>query len=158
EQARRALELLGVALPDDLSDVVVQHERESAAREMMGRSDDDIVASPTIEDPVERATLQLLVAVATAAWFTVLPLFKVASFRSVAFTTSHGRGADSPFALSLYAIALVFEGDYEQAYRFAQLAARLAARADDAAQECRVLMVLGEHVGPWRAPLRDSIP
>ena len=67
-------------------------------------------------------------------------------------------GQESPFAFAAYAIALAMDGEYEEAHRFGRLAVALAERASNPAQECRALMVLGGHVSPWRAPLRDSVP
>ena len=63
----------------------------------------------------------------------------------------------TPFAFA-YAIALAMDSEYEEAHRFGRLAVGLAERASNPAQESRALMVLGGHVSPWRAPLRDSVP
>src|SRR5262249_39387514 len=101
QRTREALELLGVTLPDELSDTVLQRERDAAARALASHSDTDILDAPVMDAAIDRARLQLLVALGTAAWFAAPVLFMIASYRAVALTVRRGRAADSPFAFSL---------------------------------------------------------
>ena len=50
-------------------------------------------------------------------------------------------------------MALVMEGDYEDAYAFGQLVATIAQRFPNPARESTVLTGLGGHVFPWRVRL-----
>ena len=49
-------------------------------------------------------------------------------------------------------------GDYREAYSYCRLGAELAERSDHPAEQARALLYLGGIVGPWRAPLAESVP
>jgi PAS domain S-box-containing protein len=157
---REGLRILGVALPppQDVTAGAARAEREHTRALLRGRSDTQLLETAPMIDAEERARLRLLVGLAAATWFTAPELFGIVASRSVALTTRRGVAQDSSFAFSTYAIALAMEGEYEEAQRFGRLAVTFAERAADPAQECRALMVLGGHVSPWRAPLRNSVP
>jgi predicted ATPase/signal transduction histidine kinase/PAS domain-containing protein len=157
---REGLRILGVDLPppSEVSGAAAHVESERTRRALRDRSERDLLETAPMEDAEERARLRLFVALAAATWFTAPELFRVVCSRAVALTTRRGVAQDSPFAFAAYAIALAMDGEYEEAHRFGRLAVGLAERASNPAQECRALMVLGGHVGPWRAPLRDSLP
>jgi PAS domain S-box-containing protein len=155
---RQGLRLLGIDLPRDVTDVVVGVERKRTRDELRGRSDEQLLGAGPMEDVDDRVQLRLLVSLAAATWFRAPKLYKIVCFRAVDLTAGRGIAPDSPLAFAAYAIALAMDGEYEEAYRFGRLAVRLAERAGNAVQECRALMILGGHVSPWRAPLRDSIP
>jgi PAS domain S-box-containing protein len=159
-RGREALRVLGVDVPSPLevSAAAASAERERTREILRGRSDRQLLESGAMKGAEESARLRLYVALAAATWFTVPELFRIVSSRAVALTVRQGMGQESPFAFAAYAIALAMDGEYEDADRFGRLAVALAERASNAAEECRALMVLGGHVGPWRAPLRDSVP
>jgi predicted ATPase/signal transduction histidine kinase/PAS domain-containing protein len=159
-RGRDALRVLGVELPPPLevSEAAASAERERTREVLHDRSDRQLLERGAMQDAEERARLRLYVALASATWFTAPELFRIVSSRAVDLTVRRGVGEESPFAFAAYAIALVMDGEYEEADRFGRLAVAFARRASNPAQECRALMVLGGHVSPWRAPLRDSVP
>ena len=160
---RRSLEglrTLGVELPEpqEASGADARAERARTREILRGRSDRQLLEAGPMGDAEECARLRLLAGLAAATWFTAPELFGIVSSRAVTLTARHGVAQDSPFAFATYAIALAMDCEYEEAHRFGRLAVGLAERASNPAQECRALMVLGGHVSPWRAPLRDSVP
>ena len=152
--------ILGVDLPppQDVTGAAARAERERTRETLRGRSDRQLLEAGPMEDAEERARLRLLVGLAAATWFTAPELLGIVASRAVALTARRGVAQDSPFAFAAYAIALAMDSEYEEAHRFGRLAVGLAERASNPAQESRALMVLGGHVSPWRAPLRDSVP
>jgi PAS domain S-box-containing protein len=155
---RAGLALLGVDLPRDVHDASVAIERKRVQDTLRGRTDQELVGAPPIEDAESRMRLEHLVSLAAATWFVAPDLFRIVSFRAVDLTVRRGSAPGSSFSFAAYAIALAMEGEYEDAYRFGRLAVRLAERVANAAEECRALVVFAGHVSPWRASVRESIP
>jgi PAS domain S-box-containing protein len=159
-RGREALRVLGVELPSpaEVSSAAATAERDRTRALLRDSSDRQLLESGPMDDAEECARLRLYVALAAATWFSAPELFRIVSSRAVALTVRRGMDQESPFAFAAWSIALAMDGEYEDADRFGRLAVALAERASNPAQECRALMVLGGHVAPWRAPLRESVP
>lgn len=153
-----ALLLLGMDLPADRPEQALEAEKARARALLGNRSWDQLLEAPPLGDAEHRARLQLLVDLSAPAWYASDALFKLVSLRAAQESLERGHTPASPMAYGSWAVALAMDGEYEAAYDVGRFAVRLAERLEVPAQECRVLMTLGGHVSPWRAPLRDSVP
>src|SRR5262249_37699306 len=69
-------------------------------------------------------------------------------------SATRGPAPGSLTAYATFGIALALEGNYEEAYRYGNLAVRLARRLPP--EEARALLCFGGHVSPWRIPISES--
>jgi PAS domain S-box-containing protein len=157
-RGRAAARQLGLDLPMELSAEALRAGKERARQALADTPDPVLLTAEPLKDPVERAQVELLANMAPSAWFSDIELFKLLSFRAVEMTARRGLTPASSGAYTYYGIALAMEQEYAEALRYARLGLRMAEQSHNRAQESRTLLVLGGHVSPWRAPLRESVP
>ena len=95
------------------------------------RSDAELLDAPPLEDPVDKAKLQLLVDL-SSTWFVRQVLLAIVASRAADLTATKGLASGSAVAYAWYAIALLLVQDYAEAYRFARLGLQLAERTGSA--------------------------
>jgi PAS domain S-box-containing protein len=156
QRAREGLMALGSELPDQPSASVVEAEGERARAVLSARPDWRMLESRPMEDPVDRAKLELLIKL-SSSWFVAPELFQIVACRAAALTAERGLAPGSAVAFAYYAIALAMRGRYEEAYHHGRVGVQLAERQSNPVEESRALLCLGGHVGPWRAPLAECV-
>ncbi|HEY8209484.1 MAG TPA: AAA family ATPase [Myxococcaceae bacterium] len=156
-RGREGLAALGMDLPGEMSAQVASAETARARASLRLRSERQLLEAPPMEDPACRAALQLLINL-SSSWFTSSETFQVVASRAATLAAEKGVAPGAAAAYTYYGAGLAISGDYEEGYRWGCLGARLAERRGDPAELCRALLLLGGHIGPWRAPMAESVP
>ncbi|MBV8825485.1 MAG: AAA family ATPase [Hyphomicrobiales bacterium] len=128
----------------------VESELERMWRALGARSIEDLAQLPETADPATLATLDVLAAVASPAWFTDQLLPALIGARIANVSIERGNGPASSFGYSMLGMKLgPFSGDYRTAYRFGKLALELAERVGNPRTLARVLFGYAGFTRPW---------
>ena len=128
----------------------VERELERMWLALGARSIEDLARLPETADPATLATLDVLAAVASPAWFTDQLLPALIGARIANISIERGNGPASSFGYSMLGMKLgPFSGDYRTAYRFGKLALELAERGGNPRTLARVLFGYAGFTRPW---------
>jgi len=156
QRGREGLAALGIDLPDEPSAAVIEAERKRAQVVLSARPEWRLLEARPMDGPIDRARLELLVKL-SSCWFIAPELFEIVACRAAVLTAERGRAPGAAIAFAYYAIGLAMAGKYEDGYHYGRIAVRLAEQLSSPVEECRALLCLGGHVGPWRAPLAECV-
>ncbi len=128
----------------------VEAELDRMWRALGERSIEDLALLPAARDAGTLATLDVLAATASPAWFSDQLLPAMLAARIVNISIERGYGSASSFGYAMLAMKLgPFSGDYRTAYRFGKLALELAERGGNPRTLARVLFGYAMFVRPW---------
>jgi PAS domain S-box-containing protein len=128
----------------------VEGELDRMWRALGSRSIEDLARLPETTDPATLATLDVLAAVASPAWFTDQLLPALIGARIANISIERGNGPASSFGYSMLGMKLgPFSGDYRTAYCFGKLALELAERGGNPRTLARVLFGYTGFTRPW---------
>jgi PAS domain S-box-containing protein len=110
-----------------------------------------------MDDPLQRATLNVLSAVGPSAFFTDENLLNLTLCRTANISLKHGNDESSPLAYTyLGSILGPHFGDYETGYRLGKLGIDLVEQGLDR-WKCRVFVCFGTLINPWSKHVRTSL-
>lgn len=150
EVCLKYLESEGIHFTPHPSREDVENEFERMWRALGDRSIEDLARLPETTDPTILATLDVLAAAASPAWFTDQLLPALIGARIANISIEHGNGPASSFGYSMLGMKLgPFSGDYRTAYRFGKVALELAERGSNPRTLARVLFGYTMFTRPW---------
>ena len=128
----------------------VESELERMWQALGARTIEDLARLLETPDPATLATLDVLAAVASPAWFTDQLLPALIGARIANLSIERGNGPASSFGYSMLGMKLgPFSGDYQTAYRFGKLALELAERGGNPRTLGQVLFGYAGFTRPW---------
>ena len=128
----------------------VRQEYEQIWRQLGGRSIEELIDLPLMNDPEARATLNVLIEVVTSAMFTDKNLISLVICRMVNISLEHGNSDGSSCAYILLGMILGPNfGDYPAGFRFGRLGYDLVEKRGLHRYQARVYMSFGTIVMPW---------
>ena len=132
------------------TDDAVKQEYEQIWRLLGGRSIEELVDLPLMNDPEIQATLNVLTEVVTPALFTDKNLLSLAICRMVNLSLEHGNSDGSCFAYVWLGMILgPHFGDYKAEFRFGRLGYDLVEKRGLHRYQARAYMSFGNLVMPW---------
>lgn len=158
---------IGLAALDDVG-IHIPRSEEARAAALPGklaavdthlgdRRVDQLLDAPTLADPDVEASLQLLMLVCIAGYYTSASTYALAALEQVLLSLAHGNAALSPVAYMAHAFILAaLLGQYERAEQFGELALALQRRAPDPRSEAKLHHVFGTFIH-FRRPMRDAL-
>ena len=139
------------------TDDEVKQEYEQIGRQLGGRSIEELVDLPLMNDPEIRATLNVLTEVVTPALFTDKNLLSLAICRMVNLSLEHGNSDGSCFAYVWLGMVLgPHFGDYQAGFRFGQLGYELVEKHGLHRYQARAYMSFGNLVMPWTKHIKTG--
>lgn len=148
----RGLTDLGLELPRDLTGWRrhARTRKEEVRRALGSRTDEEILSSPRLDDPVQRAHLKLLIALMPAAMSAAPELHDLVILEAAWIALQGGICAEAAQALCHLAARLVRAHGYsEEARRYSGLALRLARQLDARELQPEVMGHMGALVTVW---------
>ncbi|QSQ22001.1 AAA family ATPase [Pyxidicoccus parkwayensis] len=152
------LRLFDVELPEGELDSEIQAAFAEVEANMRGRSVEELLDAPRMEDPELLARVRLLSDITTPAYLMDARLCALINARALVLILKHGNSSWAPAVYACHAMILTDGGKRETGYAFGRLGVALAQRNGDARQECRALVAFTLNVNHWKAPLRTSLP
>ena len=153
----RGLAELGVTLDPEMGQDETRRELEIFRELMSGLDINSIFDAPEMGDPLKKAAMSLLRECFAPAYFVAPGLMSVIAMKMAAMTVEYGACPDSaPGFIFHAAINLAFDGDYEKANQFGQLAIRLNdERYHTRAYEALIFNMWGGFIAHYTRPIEE---
>jgi predicted ATPase len=157
---RKGLRLMGQELPERELERAIAEEFAAVNGLLRGRTREELLAAPSIQDPRLLTLMRFMSSVVMAAWFSdQLRLFSFFQARMLHLSLEHGHSPYSAHAYVAYAMTLgVSTGDYDTGMMLGELGVELSRRYADPRQESRCLTTFAGSVTHWRVPYRTNLP
>jgi predicted ATPase len=97
-------------------------------RQLRGKSDEELLCLPNMEDPEKLACIQILNLLFLHSILTRPKLVPSVALKSMQLTLKYGHCLMSPIAFSIYGVILEQMGQIDEAFRFGQLAIKILER------------------------------
>lgn len=155
----QALDILGVRLVDMPSPSDIQHAIAETTANLAGKTIDDLMHLPPIEDANKLAALQLLASLVPAAYQAAPALFILMACQQVNLTIQYGMTVASISGFADYGI--VFSGllqDIATSYQFGQLALNLLEHVNTREIRSQTLFKVSTFILPWKHPIQQALP
>jgi PAS domain S-box-containing protein len=137
------------------NEVLLEYER--MWRKLGTRSIEDLADLPAIEDPVCRATLDVLTSLQAPARFTDQNLPRLLAGRMANLSLDHGNSDATSLGYVWVGQLLTRLGEFEAGYRFGRLGLKLVDERGLDRFKARVYLVFGHSISPWNDQLRISV-
>ena len=150
ETGRKALNELGIDLPDSELEAALQVELAQAQENLRDREIASLINAPEITIPEQKLTIKLLSSIDPAAYFGNQKLYGVIVVKMAQFSLKYGHISESSKAYVTYGMILgSILGDYQSGYEFGCLAVALSEKFKSPYQKCSACLVLGGHLNHW---------
>ncbi|QDG50644.1 GAF domain-containing protein [Persicimonas caeni] len=157
QAAREGLAPLGIELPREGLDELLDAKLDEVDTAMAQLELDDLPNLPRVDDPRADAALKLLVAVEPAAGLLDFRLVQIVGLESTKLTLAHGMRTESLSGLSHYGVTLSLRGRAQEGYRVGQLALHAARESQNDSVFCHVAFINAAMLMHWSRPLRDCV-
>lgn len=156
--ALTGLARLGLKLPRHPGKIRVIAGLAGVRIALRGRSPEQILHLPAMENPQLLAAMDLLMAMTPSAFFTNQNLFAVIALKMTALSLKHGSCRVSAYGYITYAILLLDAlKDVKGGVQFAKLAVALGERIDNAGLRAKLGVIFAAFMNHWDAPMARSI-
>ncbi len=158
--AVEAVRLMGADIPEDPQFLGMANGKEMGEvyRLLAGRSPEDLVDLPTLDDPAVGGMIATLELVKPAAHMShQLELFALAALKGMALTLAHGAGPHAPDVVATYAaVSMTMTRDVELAARFSEASLELDRRIHGRVRATSAFL-RSWFVQHWTTPLAENI-
>jgi PAS domain S-box-containing protein len=157
-QCHQGLAVIDKDFPLEPTEAVVRDVYAAFRRDLGQRPIASLMDLPPIQDPLEKAALDIMAAAIPAAIFTSLPAASYLYCKMVCCSLHYGHCDASASAYAYFAMILgsVF-GEYQEAWQLGKVAYDLAQRGDHP-WKARIFVIFGNVVNTWTQPMRSNIP
>ncbi|MDZ8025353.1 MAG: AAA family ATPase [Nostoc sp. DedQUE11] len=153
------LQLLGISLVEDPSQLDVQAGLEETASQFAGREIEDLIDLPEMTEPVPLAAIYILVSTVGAAFNVSPALMVLIVCKMVNLSIANGNAIWSLLGYAAYGMMLCgVVQDLELGYRFGKLSLNLAKRLSNKKVNCKALLMVNFHIIHWKAHLKETFP
>ncbi len=151
------LNLLGLRLPQNPTQLHVGMELMKLKIRLLGMKPEDILNLPRMTDPERLAAEKIIVSIGHAAFYMKPNMLAMVILRGIG-GFRYGLAPDHAFAVASYGILLAAGlCDFKGSIAFGQLGLKLIDKMGARDQECRTIFVYNAIVRHWSFPIRDTI-
>lgn len=157
EAGQKALQLLGIKLPEADLDKVLNVEMTEAEENMANKEIISLVDLPVMEIREKKVAVKLLNNMIAISYIYNQKLFYVVSIKMVNLSLKYGNIPESSLGYACYGALLgsVF-GDYQSGYEFSLIALKLSEKFNNLVQKCKACEVLVGHTLHWAKHIKNS--
>ncbi|HZC95982.1 MAG TPA: GAF domain-containing protein, partial [Bradyrhizobium sp.] len=137
------------------NEVLLEYER--MWRQLGTRSIEDLADLPPIDDPVCRATLDVLTSLQAPARFTDENLPRLIACRMANLSLEHGNSDATSLGYVWFGQLLTRFGEFEAGFRFGMLGLKMVDERGLDRFKARVYLVFGHSISPWNNQLRAGV-
>ncbi|MBP5971891.1 AAA family ATPase [Brasilonema sp. CT11] len=154
----QTLNLLGVILPEEPSQLDVQRGLEETASLLKGLEIEDLISLPEMTEPEKLAAMLVLSSIASASFITSPNLFLLIALSKINLSIIYGNIELSAFAYGQYTVVLCgILQDYESAYKFGKLSLVLGERLNAQKEKAKTCLGFGAHSMHWKKHIKETI-
>ncbi len=156
EKGLEVLGLLGIKIPLNPNKSMILFEYGKSRITMVGKSVENLLDLPEMEDPYKIASLQILLSIGPAVYWASPNLIPLTIIEMVKLSVKYGNANESVFAYATYGLLLCgLTKEIKLGNRYGQLALDLAKRVDVGNRVKGVFSVYC-FVHHWKHPIRLS--
>lgn len=156
------LALFGVSFPatPEQKQAVLEEELSFIQALLEGRSIEDLVSLPLMEDPEKRMVMKLLTIVWSSAYISGdQVLTRLISATMVRLSLEYGNTEESAYGYATHTITVgPLKGDYKSAYAWGELALSVNQRLNDRKGRAKIHQQFQAHANYWRRPFEMCVP
>ncbi|MGL4503689.1 MAG: AAA family ATPase [Planktothrix sp.] len=153
---RKALQLLGIDLPQSDFQSALMLEIGTIEKELGDQEIASLIHHPQMTDPEQIIAIQLLVNLLAVSYIINLELYSIIVAKIVQTSLKYGHSRESAQGYSTYGFLMCCFGNYLLGYEFGSLAAELSEQCNYPALKCKNYTVVGGLIYPWVKPLKAS--
>ena len=158
EDGRKALEILGQFIPNDSSELLKLKEQELYWLRSNITSIEDLQYLPQMNDETTELCMNILINMGIPAFVSRQDIFLAVTFRMVRLSFLHGNCNVSSYGYMLYGMILGAGFlQYQDAYKYGQVAIAIQEKYNNKAIECKLLRVYGSYVASWIQPHEQTL-
>lgn len=156
-KALDVLKELGLQIPMKPHAWQIVRETQKTKRLLKGRSNDDLLSSPKLNDPK-----LLMIAEMLHLLSMYCHVWQESRFSSLVFMTSfrfsleNGISEYTPYSFASFAVILANAGEIREAFRYEELALQMMNSVSEQSK-AEILLVLHSFLYHWKNPLRGSL-
>ncbi|MBW4592306.1 MAG: AAA family ATPase [Brasilonema angustatum HA4187-MV1] len=154
----QVLNLLGVILPEEPSQLDIQKGLEETASLLNGQEIEDLISLPKMTEPEKLAAMLVLSSIASASFITSPNLFLLIALSKINLSITYGNIELSAFAYGQYTVVLCgILQDYESAYKFGKLSLVLGEQLNAQKEKAKICLGFGAHSMHWKEHVKETI-
>lgn len=157
--ARQVLELLGVSLPEQTSQLYMGKTLIETWLTHFRQSIDDLYDLPEMTDPHKLATMRVLMSTISASYIAAPNLFPFVVLNMVKLSVQHGNSALSPFGYMTYGLILCAGlGFIDYGYSLGEFALKLMDKLDAKDIKAKLFVSFNVPIKHWKSHIRETLP
>ncbi|MBW4629367.1 MAG: PAS domain S-box protein [Brasilonema octagenarum HA4186-MV1] len=154
----QVLNLLGVILPEEPSQLDIKKGLEETASLFEGQKIEDLIDLPKMTEPDKLAAMLVLSSIASASFIAAPNLFLLIALSKINLSIKYGNAELSAFAYGQYTVVLCgILQDYESAYNFGKLSVILGERLNAQKEKAKICLGFGAHSMHWKEHIKETI-
>lgn len=158
ETGRSILTLLGETFPAQPTPADIMESLQHTQALQAEKQKENIIALPTIEDPLKRAAMRLLAGLTIPAYNIAPDLLALIILRMITLSLRYGQTTESAFAYGLYGLMLAGAiGDIDGGYGASTLALQLLERMNVQSSKARTFNVIYCCTRHWKDHVSESL-
>jgi predicted ATPase len=148
---------LGEAFPRRLGVVRVLIEVARVRKQLIGKSDEELLCLHSMEDPEKLACMQILNLLLLHVISVRPQLTPFVILKFIMLTLKHGQCLLSPIAFAAYGVVLCQMGRIDEGYRFGRLAIKMLERLGQDEPLPRVYAIFFGVISPLKRPISEAL-
>jgi PAS domain S-box-containing protein len=157
EAALEILKELGVVFPDDFSLYDPRREMEKTWSTISKKTIDELLNIAQMTDPLQLATLRILVETGPSAYFSRVELLTPIVLKELELTLRYGNSYLSPYIFCLFGLILCgIVGNIEEGYQSAQIGLRFMEHLGAKDVKCMMYHIFNGLVRHYKEHIRKS--
>ncbi len=158
EDGRFALQILGQEIPDDPSELLHVKQTELEWLALHVTSIEALKDLPDMDDEATELCMAILVNMGIPAFVSRQDIFAVVAFKMARLSIEHGNCSVSSYGYMLCGMILgAGLNQFEDGYRYGQIAIALQEHFDNKSIKCKLLRVYGAYVASWKQPHEETL-
>jgi predicted ATPase/class 3 adenylate cyclase len=159
EAGKSALDLLGIALPENLLKETLTQELHYAEQQLQERSIASLIEQPEMTAKDKQMAIRVLMNMASPVYISNQDTFLFTILKIVNISLEYGHTPESAYGYSSYGIILgSILGDYRGGYEFGKLALDLSDRFNILSEKCKTRFVFCYTLNHWLNHLKTNDP
>ncbi|MBW4513156.1 MAG: AAA family ATPase [Scytonematopsis contorta HA4267-MV1] len=156
--ALNALGILGINLPEQPSQLDVQHGLEEMRSNLTLRKIEGLIDLPEMTNPEKLAAMRIFSIITSSLFSTNIELLSLIVFKQVNLSIQYGNALESAIAYTNYGLILCGRlGEIDAGYRFGQLALNLLDRLKTQELKTKVIFYTNAWTKHWKEHLKETL-
>ncbi len=156
EIGKQALKLLGVSVPETMIKALIVKELITIKIKLRGKTDEDLIKLPKMTNEKYIAFLYIVEKMGPSASFVAKEFYGLMTLRRFTMVLTHGNPESAADCYVGYAVILSALGDYENAFRFGNLAISLSHVFSHGTSKNNTYFGVGVFTNHWKRHARTS--